>query len=141
MMVKKLILLIYFCSLFLFVGCASSSKDNIVCKIAEEYNGMTMDNVVTASIENDKVASVSGTFTFDSEKNANAYYTFLTVFEKNLGDDKSLGITLDGNTISVEKYYYLIEYNLNNNEKTISIIGQSKEDYIKVLEDRNFSCK
>ena len=97
---------------------------------------MIMNNVVTALVNDDKIESVSGTYEFDSLGNAASYYTFLTVFEEYSDPKISLGIELKDTVITVTNFHYLLESGMDN----ISLIGEDKDNYIRILESKNYSC-
>lgn len=119
----------------LLTGC-SLSEEKIVCTMKENVDDMYMSTEVTAIIKDDKVSSLSGTLTFDSENTATSYYSFISLYDQNLKQNETLDVELNGKKIFIGNFQYLIEENQED-----KIIGQEKDDFKKIMENENFSCK
>lgn len=136
------------CSLLLLSGCGSSnenskSENKVICSTeVEEVGEMTMHTEVVATLKNDKVSSVVATLTFDSDDTASMYYSFLSLYDSYLENGASLDMQQNKNKIIIQNFQYMIEEGSNDGETLdIKIIGETKENYISIMEKEQFSCK
>ena len=127
--------------IFLLTGCGSTT-DKVVCKVSEEAGELTMAAEVTATLNDDKVESVTAEITFNSENTAASYYNILMGREEATEEESKLKAKLDGNKITIENFEYTIEKN-NDEEGSIGIkiIGESKDNFISIMESDQYSCE
>ncbi len=130
------------CGLLLLTGCGSSG-DKVVCTATESEGGMSMTAEVTAKLKDNKVDSAEAAIVFDSEETASQYYGMLALVESFSEDGKKLGAKLDGKKVTIENFANVIEEEADEEEGTeaVKVIGESKEDFIKLMEAEGYSCK
>ena len=125
---KLFALLIIGFGLLLLTGCGSSD-DKIVCTSSEEDFGITIDAEIVAKLKDKKVDSVSAEFVLDTEENAEALYSLLG------GEDS--GAKVEGTKVIVSDFSGM----LNSLDEETTVIGMAKEDFIKLIEEKDYSCK
>ncbi len=166
-MKKKIfgILLIVAC-LFLVTGCGGSTdSEKVVCTSEESEGGMTVNGVVTATLKDQKVDAVSAELKFGSKEQASQYYYILTAFAS-MGGAGDLGLELKDDKIIVADYINFMEQTNSSKdyddedmdieededldveedeeeekEPEVKIKGMSKEEFIKLMEKDDFTCK
>lgn len=129
------------CGVLLLTGCGSSNK--VVCSLSTTDEDAEITADIIATIEDDKVKGVSAKMVFDTEANASTFYGFLTIAQQYSEEKINLDAKLDGKTISIGDYSYMIEQEANEEDgiEEIKVIGKSKQSFIDLMESQNYKCK
>ena len=115
----------------LLAGCGNGNK--VVCTGTEEEDGVKVTMEVTATLKNEKVNGVSATMSFSDKKTAEQY---CSIFElaNSMSEDEQVDVKCDGKKIIFADY---TQMSSGDDE----IIGLSKEEFIKAMEDTELKCK
>lgn len=125
-------------SLLLLTGCGS--KNQLKCTAEVEQNGSKYSGKMIVELDgNDKVKDATMEMTFDNEDEANQTYS---MFQLVIGMAKSMAeegqevpdidIKKDGKTLTISNYASFAKF--TSDEENESLIGMSKEDFIKKVE-------
>lgn len=125
--------------LIVFSGCSSLESNSIICTNTEVDQGETLKTVVKAIIEDDKVVSISGTFSFDKENSANSFYNILNIRNEVSDNHYDLGLRIDEKVVYVDNYQYMFPDLIQDGKS--SIIGMLKDEYIIFMNDNLYTCE
>ena len=80
---------------------------------------------------------------FDTEANASTFYGFLNIAQQYSEDAKNLDAKLDGKTITIGDYSYMLEHEASEEEglEEVKVIGKSKQSFIDLMEAQSYKCK
>ena len=129
---KKYLFITLMVILFMTTGCV---KNQIVCSGTSEEEGIKLTGTVTADLDsNDRVSDAVIVYEFENEENAKKYCSVFKVFEE---EDKEgvIKVSCSGNKITMKGFSKLIS------EYDDTLIGASKEDFIKAMEENEYTCK
>ena len=129
------------CGLLLLTGCGSSNK--VVCSLSSTDEDAEVTADIIATIEDDKVKGVSAKMMFDTEANASTFYGFLNIAQQYSEDAKNLDAKLDGKTITIGDYSYMLEHEASKEEglEEVKVIGKPKQSFIDLMEAQSYKCK
>ena len=126
---KKYILILL---IILLVGC--SDKEDLKCERNFYNDGLNYKEKIVVKMANDKVSSLKSYLTFESEENASSYCDSLKKY-------------IAYNNINIEYECIGNEIEVNNYEKYIAvdnpntIIGLSREEFIKLFTEFKYACQ
>ncbi|MCR5787685.1 MAG: hypothetical protein K6G37_01160 [Bacilli bacterium] len=119
-------------SLFLLTGCGS--KNNVVCTGSTNEGGEKISMKVTGSLKGDKIEKVSAKLTFGSKDKAKQYCSIFELANSMASDSKDkIDVKCSGKSIEFKDYTKV--------SSDDSIIGASKADFIKAMEEQELKCK
>lgn len=136
---KKMLFGLAALSLVALTGCGK--KNEVVCTSNMKEDGVEAKIKVTGKLKDNKIDSVKATMTFNSKEDADKYCGIMALVAGMAGDEKKLEYTCKGKTITINNYDQL-----SDEEEDKSVIGMSKEDFIKEMEssstdDGKVTCK
>ena len=126
---KKYILILL---IILLVGC--SDKEDLKCERNFYNDGLNYKEKIVVKMNNDKVSSLKSYLTFESEENASSYCDSLKKY-------------IAYNNINIEYECIGKEIEINNYEKYIAvensdtIIGLTREEFIKLFTEFKYACQ
>ncbi len=126
----KKLLTVGVCALLLVVltGCGGKK---VTCTGSYSEGGINVKAEVTANLDaDDKITDVALVYTFDDKETATSYCSLIKLME-----DPDKGITVDcsGSKITVKGMA-----GLDNDD---SMVGKTKDDFVKMAEAESFTCK
>lgn len=123
--------------LLIFTGCGNKDNNKIVCSGTREEEGQEIKLEVTATLKDKKIDKVSASMEFDKEESATAMCSIFTFANQLATDEKDkIDFKCDGSKIIFNDYTSMIA-----DDDDLQIVGLSKDDFIKVMENEKLSCK
>ena len=135
---KRNLWLLLIISLLVFTGC-NSKYDSIICKNIEVDQGEKLETTVEAVIEDDLIKSISAKFIFDNENSANSFYNIVNIRNEVSDDHYDLGLRIDGTVVYIDNYQYMFQDSIQDGKS--NIIGMNKDEYIKFMNDKLYTCE
>lgn len=135
---KRNLWLLLIISLLVFTGCNSKS-DSIICKNIEVDQGEKLETTVEAVIEDDLIKSINAKFIFDNENSANSFYNIVNIRNEVSDDHYDLGLRIDGTVVYIDNYQYMFQDSIQDGKS--NIIGMNKDEYIKFMNDKLYTCE
>lgn len=121
--------------LFLLSGCGSN-KNKVVCTGTQEEDGQKVEMKVEANLKDDKVSSVSAIMKLDNEDMAKTICGFLGL-ANSMAENESEKIDYDCNGTEIK----IKNYDAMESSEEDKIVGLSKADFIKAMEEEELKCK
>ncbi len=132
--VKKYFLFV-FCAVLLFVVTGCGNKNQVVCTGSSTEGGINIEAKLVADFdENDKLKDAEVTYDLKDKSSADQYCSLFKLME-----DKDKGVTVDcsGSKITIKGYA-----NMDVEEdESDAMIGKTKEEFKKLMEEEEFTCK
>lgn len=130
---KKYLLVLACAVLLLTAGCGkSSSKNQVKCTGTQTEDGITIKGEVTADLDNDnKITDAVVVYELSDKTYAEQYCSLFKLFES-AGDGVS--VSCSGNKITIKGF-------ANIDDGDGKLAGMTKEDFIKSMEEEQFTCK
>ena len=121
--------------LFLVAGCGSNGN-KVVCTGTQAEDGLKVEMKIEASLKDDKVSSVSATMKLDNEETAQQFCSFMAL-ANSMAEDESDKIDYEckGKEIKIKNYDAM------DSSEDDKVVGLSKADFIKAMEDEALTCK
>ena len=138
----SLVLVFVFGVVFL-TGCGSSSGggNKVVCTGESPTETGTYKGEITATIKDDKVSEVSAVMEFTTEEEATQYVSLLKLAEAFMSEGTDLGISSSGKKVTIKNMTELLKDATDDEGNAVTVIGGSKEDFIKYAEAQQYTCK
>ena len=124
--------LVVFCVMLLFLVTGCGGK-KVTCKQSVNESGIKMDAEVIADLDdNDKVTGATVVYDLGDKDTANSYCSLMK-----LAEDKEKGVTVEcsGSKITIKGMASMDE------GEDDSMIGKTKDEFIKYAEQEGFTCK
>ncbi len=129
--------------LLLLTSCGIKNNNKVVCSSVETQGDIKMTTEIVATIKDENVKSLTATVTFDSLEDAELYSEILSRINSSLLDNDKLNISVNGKQIVIGNYEKMIEQDADEVEgiRAVKIIDESKDDFIKIMNEQKYSCK
>ena len=129
---KKFYLVPVCAVLILAVGCGK--KNQVKCTGKQTENGITIKAEVIADLDkNDKLTDAKVVYDLSDKKTAQQYCALFKLMEN---ADKGISINCSGSKVTIKGFA-----EMETDEDGESIVGMSKKDFIKQMEEENMTCK
>lgn len=121
--------------LFLLSGCGSKGNQ-VVCTGTQEEDGQKVEMKVVADLKDDKVSAVSATMKLDSEEMAQTLCGFLGLANSMAeSDSDKIDYDCDGKEIRIKNFDAM------ESSEDDKMVGLTKADFIKAMEEEELKCK
>ena len=127
--------LVVFCVALLFVVAGCSKKNQVTCSATHTEDGITIKGEVVADLDKDnKITGATASYELNDETTAQQYCSLLKLMENT---EKGVKVNCSGKKITIEGYANVDSEDENDKE----IIGMTKEDFVKAMEEEEMTCK
>ena len=126
--------LVVFCALLLFVVTGCGNKNQVKCTGSFSEGGMNMEAEMIADLdENDKVVDVTAVMDLGNSDTANSFCSLYKLMEDK---EKGVEVSCSGSKITIKGYA-----NVEAGEDEDQVVGKTKDEFIKLMEEEDFTCK
>lgn len=127
----KKVMVLGLASLFILTGCGSKK---VVCSGTTTEDGQKIKMKVTGSLKKDKIDKISAEMKFSDKDTAKQMCGLLELANSFAKDDEKIEYKCDGKTLKIEDYAKF-------SEDEDSLVGKSKKEFIKAMEEQELTCK
>ena len=128
-----------FGALFL-TGCGGSGS-KLVCTGEETTESGSYKAEVTATLKDDKVDAVSAELEFSTEEEATQYASLMKLAEAFMEEGTDLGISSNGKKVTIKNMSAVLSNGTDEEGNEVNLIGGTKDDFVKYVEEQGYSCK
>ncbi len=126
--------LVVFCALLLFVVTGCGNKNQVKCTGSFSEGGMSMDAEIIADLDdNDKVTDVTAIMDLKDKDTATQFCSLYKMFAD---EEKGIEISCSGSKITIKGYS-----KLEAETEEEDIVGKTKDEFIKAMQEEKFTCK
>lgn len=126
--------LVVLCAVLVFVVTGCGNKNQVKCTGSFSEGGMNMDAEVIADLDDaDKVVDVTAIMDLKDKDTASQFCSLYKMFAD---EEKGIEISCSGSKITI-KGFSKLEAETEEDDVT----GKAKEEFIKAMEEEEFTCK
>ena len=134
--------LVFVFGVLFLTGCGSSGN-KVVCSGETATDSGTYKGELTATIKDDKVSEVSAVFEFSTEERSFSknLINLLKLAEAFMAEGSDLGISNSGKKVTVKNMTEMLKDATDEEGNPVTVIGATKEEFIKYAETQQYTCK
>jgi len=119
---------------------SNTKEKTITCNITQNNNNENINMEHTVKIKNELIISASSLMTFSNEQTAIQYCGTSKLENSNIeNNDEKVSFECSGNQIKIQDNNNSLEVSINNEKK--EIIGLFENEFLKLMEESNYTCK
>lgn len=129
---KKYLLIVMCAILLLTVGCGK--KNQVKCSGTQNEGGISLKASVIADFDQEnKLTDATAEYDLSDKEAADQYCSLFKLMEN---AEKGVSVSCSGTKVTIKGFA-----NIDDDEEEEKIIGLTKEEFIKTMEEEKLTCK